>query len=142
MEVKSVSNGFFLRFLEGEDFHAVLADFCADHRITSGTFSGIGMARSTKLSFWDTDHRKYEDTLFDEHLEIVSLSGNISFLNEAVAVHVHGSFGRRDHSTVSGHVTSLIVGATLELSLIDLQIDLSRRFNEETGLNLLSLDRE
>jgi predicted DNA-binding protein with PD1-like motif len=69
----------------------------------------------------------------------VSITGNISYFEEKVFIHAHGSFGRNDFSTLSGHVTDLTVGATLEIFLTDLDVTIERVYDEDSGLKLLNI---
>ena len=51
-------------------------------------------------------------------------------------VHVHVTLVKRDGSTIGGHVTSLVVGATLEIDLEVLPGTLRRQLDPEVGLRL------
>ncbi len=139
MEAKFSDKGFLLRFSSGEDFEESLKAFCGEHRISSATFSGIGQTKTLTLSYWDSKEKQYNDTYFEEELEIVSLTGNVALYNQQLFIHSHGSFGKSDLSTVSGHITQLSVGATLELFLTDLNVTLERTLDEVTGLKLLNI---
>lgn len=100
--------------------------------------SGLGGSGSVTLSFYDLETRSYLDKTFDEPLEILSLEGNLAWVDDEPFWHVHGVFGRRDYSTLSGHVQSLTIALTGELLITPLETKLTRTYDEATGLKLLS----
>lgn len=52
--------------------------------------------------------------------------------------HVHGTFGSWDLAGVGGHVKEMVVGLTCELLVTPLDGPLTRIFDDETGLKLIS----
>jgi predicted DNA-binding protein with PD1-like motif len=125
-----------LRFDRGEALLLILKEYCMRENIMCATVSAIGAAEKLTLSWYDADTKTYTDREFDEKLEIVSLSGNISTMDGKPVVHLHGSFGNRDMQMFGGHLKMLIVGATCELKLMVMPFVLPRDFNEEVGLHL------
>lgn len=99
--------------------------------------SGLGGAESVVLSFYDLNTKEYKDKTFNESLEIVSLQGNLSSVDGELFWHVHGTFGRRDYQTISGHVKELTIALTGELLIVPLETPLTRMYDETTGLQLL-----
>ena len=123
----------------GDELTASLADYARAHHLTSAWLhAGVGGAGSATLAFYDLDKRKYIDQTFDEPLEILSLTGNLAWVDGQPFWHVHGVFGRRDYSTVGGHVKRLDIALTGELLLMPTGIPLTRNHDEETGLKLIS----
>jgi predicted DNA-binding protein with PD1-like motif len=121
----------------GEELHESLQSFAFTSEIKSAWLSGLGGATSVTLGFYDIATKSYIWKKFDEPLEIVSLTGNLSFVDDKPFWHVHGSFSGRDFKTISGHVKELVIGLTGELLITPLTLPLSRSFDETTGLKLI-----
>jgi predicted DNA-binding protein with PD1-like motif len=95
------------------------------------------LAEKMTLSYYNLSEKKYEDTIIEEDLEITSVIGNIAWLDETAIIHAHGTFGNKNLEVIGGHIKSLIISATGEVFLQQVQTKLIREYNEETGLNLL-----
>jgi predicted DNA-binding protein with PD1-like motif len=129
---------FLLRLDKGDELFSVLKTFCLQHTIKAGWFQGLGAAGEVILSFYDLDEKKYIDVTLQEDVEIVSLTGNVGWLQNEYAFHAHGVFATKDYSTKGGHVKKLVVSATCELFLTTLTKKLVRKYDEQTGLQLLT----
>src|SRR5690606_34504988 len=99
--------------------------------------SGLGGAGSVTLSFYDLTKKAYVDTQLDEPLEILSLQGNLAWIDDVPFWHVHGVFGRSDYSSIGGHVKKLKIALTGELLIVPLKTVMTRTYDETTGLKLL-----
>ncbi len=73
------------------------------------------------------------------HVELTSLLGNISRLDNGHFAHLHATFGTQSYETFSGHLAKAIVSATAEIILTVTDWDIQRSFNDAVGLNLLDL---
>lgn len=129
---------FVLRLDVGEDLVSELQKFFTLRRIPSSTFTAIGAANEIILSFYDLKKKQYIDTTIRENLEIVSVSGNSSWMNNEVVLHLHGVFARKDYSTLGGHIKKLVISATGEVVIKVNKKVLYRAYDPHTGLNLLS----
>ena len=96
----------------GEEFHTALKAFCTQHGIGAASMRALGAADEVDLAFYLLDTKEYETTTVHEELEIITITGNIASLDGKVAVHAHGTFGKRDLSTIGGHVARMVVSAT------------------------------
>ncbi len=128
---------YILRFDRGEDVIAELKQFALVEKIGVGTFSGIGTTDEIVIAWFDPDEKQYHDHHLTKKLEIVSLNGNITRLDGQPIVHAHGSFSDVELHNRSGHVKKLIVSATCEVSLIAMDGEIERKFDEESGLYLM-----
>lgn len=137
-EINDQNNTVLLRFDKGEEVLTKLQEYCDENKIVAGSFHALGAAGEVVLSYYNLDKKIYEDTTLSEDVEIASMIGNIAVMNDTYIIHSHGVFGRRDFSTVGGHIKSLVVSATCEVTLTVFDKEMKRAFNEETGLNLLS----
>jgi predicted DNA-binding protein with PD1-like motif len=138
MTTKRVPKGFLIRLDQGEELYQALDIFALQHQIQSGHISGIGMAREVELGYFDSEQAEYERKTYEENLEVLSISGTITELNDAPFFHIHGVFGKKDFSTIGGHVMKLVTDMTLEIFVSDFETHIERVKDEQTGLKLLT----
>lgn len=124
---------------KGEEIFEQLNIFLQQHPdIRCLWISGIGAARSVTMSFFDPKTQKYIDKVIDEDLEILSLQGNVSFINNTPRWHIHGTFSDKDYRALGGHVQSLTIGVTCEIMMLELPFSLTRSFNTDIGAYTLT----
>jgi predicted DNA-binding protein with PD1-like motif len=126
-----------LRFDKGEDVFTELSSFTERKHIMAAVFTALGAAGAVTLSYYDLIKKEYIDRDLKEDLEIVTVTGNIGRMDEKQIVHAHGIFSNRDMQTFGGHIKKIIVSATCEVTLTKLEGNITRGFDEETGLNLM-----
>jgi hypothetical protein len=130
---------YLLVFDEGEEVIETLTAFAEDRSIAGAHFSALGAFREAKLAWFDCDARDYVPIAVDEQVEVASLVGNVAVFDEVVRIHAHTVLGRRDGSTVAGHVVSGRVRPTLEMILVDEPATMARTVDERVGLPLLDV---
>ncbi len=131
-------NQIVLRFDPGEEVIESFSSFLKEKDIRAASVSGVGSAREIEISWYNLKTKEYERKTITEDLEVLSLMGSVARLDGDPAIHIHGTFGRRDLSTLGGHVHRVVVLATVEIILSVLQnVEMRRAKDEETGLNLL-----
>lgn len=123
----------------GKELLSALERYASQRSLESAWVSGLGAASSAMVAWYDIETKQYIDRAFDEPLEILSLTGNLSQVDGKPFWHLHGTFAGRDYNAVGGHIKQLVVGVTCELHLSPLSIAMTRRFDDTTGLNLLAL---
>lgn len=122
----------------GEELHEVLGNYARAHALKSAWVEGIGGAGRVTLGFYKLGEREYTWKEFDDAHEIVSLTGNLAWVDGEPVWHLHGVFSGSDFTAVGGHVKEMVVGPTCELRITPLETPLTRVFDDETGLKLLS----
>ena len=125
--------GSLLVFDKGDEVLAVLQQFVVDQRIPSAWFQAIGAFESSVIAYWNRETNQYEDIPVDEQVEVLSLAGNAS----PSKIHAHVVLGRRDGTTLGGHLKKGIVFPTIEMHLSRLEHEIVRARDEETGLELI-----
>ena len=128
---------FIVRFDPGEELLAGIVAVCEREHIQAGTLSVIGAAGEVELRFYDLETKQYQDCIYTEDLEITGLMGNVAMLDGQPVVHMHGSFGRRDMSTLSSHVKRCVISVTGEAMITRLTGRMERQPVPGTSLNLL-----
>ncbi len=122
----------------GEELHESLQVYATDTGMRSAAVQAIGSASSVELGFYIPDMREYHWQTFVESLEIINLTGNLSIVDGQPFWHIHGTFGKSDYQTIAGHVRRLVVGMTCELVITPIDVNVTRRYDDETGLKLLT----
>ena len=136
--IKNSDNFYTLSFAPGEEVVSKLAKFAKENGIGAGHVTGLGACGKLRLGYYNLDTKEYEEKVFEERLEILSLVGNVSLSPKGKEfVHVHGVFGRSDFSTIGGHVKELVVSGAGEVHIRAFPEPMRRTRDEQTGLNLL-----
>lgn len=128
-----------IRLEKGEEITAVLARVAEQERINGAFFYGLGAIKDCTLGYFDAAHKEYLKKQFRGEYEITALVGNIARLNGKVVVHCHVSVAGRELDGHGGHLFEGWVAATCEIILTPVLPGFVRRFDQDTGLNLLDL---
>ena len=129
-----------LRIHRNEEIVQVITDFLKEKTIRSGSISGIGAASNVKLRYYSMEDQKYHGKEFTGEFEIASLTGNISVMDGEIWPHIHIVLGDTNYNCFGGHLESAIVGVTCEIIIDEMEEELLRTFDEETGLKLWCLE--
>lgn len=136
---QTISNPGEVLILErGEELISTLEEYALANKIPSAWLkSGLGGAKGATLSFYDIETREYVDKTFDQPIEVLSLQGNLTWVEEKPHWHIHGIFSTRDCQTIGGHIKALNISLTAELFVIPMTEPLTRRYDKATGLKLI-----
>ncbi|MEI6660464.1 MAG: PPC domain-containing DNA-binding protein [bacterium] len=127
-----------IKIERGEDCVSVLKSL-AKERDRSFTFTIIGACSLVELSYYDLAKKEYFSKVFNqENIEIVSVLGNVAWHTEGPLLHAHGVFSDESYKTFGGHINRLIVSVTGEVIIDWLPEKVYKKYDEHTGLNLLS----
>jgi len=118
-----------IRLSEGDDIHEAISQVCSENSVDSAVLvSALGMVSSVTFG-WFTGSEYLTETL-NETLELVSMSGDVSYKENKLYPHLHATFNRPDHSVLSGHILQAKIHNNAELFLLPLtSIILSRQFD-------------
>jgi len=123
----------------GNDALAAITEFAVRNRIEGASFSAIGAFQEATIAYWNWDTKKYEHIEVPEQVEVLALTGSIARAGNDPKLHAHVVLGRRDGSTIGGHLVRAVVRPTLEVFTVDFGARLTRRKDQATGLWLLDL---
>ncbi len=129
-------NTYILNVLRGEEVVSILKTFLIEKNLRAAHFTGLGAADVLDIAYYHLPSKKFERHEIKEEVEILSLVGNVGVLGDETIIHAHGVFGRRDLSTFGGHIFSLRVSGACEIHLTVLNGEITRAYDEATGLNL------
>jgi predicted DNA-binding protein with PD1-like motif len=124
---------------KGDEASAELLAFARQHKVNGAALTAIGACREATLAYFDPEPKQYQDIPVSEQVEVLSLVGDIAENDGEPALHAHAVLGRRDGSTVGGHVKRAVVWPTLEVIVTETPMHLRKRVDEETGLALIAL---
>ncbi|HRE80135.1 MAG TPA: DNA-binding protein [Opitutaceae bacterium] len=121
----------------GDEVMAELTSFAKREGVRAGRMTAIGAFQSAKLAYFDWDKKAYQDIPVEEQVEVLVLAGDLAWESDKPVVHVHVVLGRRDGSTVGGHLKSAVVRPTLEVMFTEGGA-LERRYDPASGLALIA----
>ena len=126
-----------LAFDKGDDVPAVLLRWAEEEKLVAAELRGIGGFRAATLAYFEKTTMTYEPLPLGEQVEVVSLLGNITLADGKPKVHAHCVIGRKDGSTMGGHLLAAEVWPTLELFVTAYAERVERKPDPETKLPLL-----
>jgi uncharacterized protein len=129
-----------LVFQSGDEVVEQLTGWCRANGIAAAHFTGVGAFADATVAWFDWDRREYEQIPVDEQVELLALNGDVAEQDGRAAIDAHAVLGRRDGSTLGGHLVSAHVRPTLELVLDTVPAHLRKRHDPESGLALIALD--
>ena len=119
MSFRKEGNLIVFRFEDGKDVIESLKRVAKEHQIQSGIIlSGIGMLRDFEISFYSREKMGYVTHRFNEPVELLSFSGNISIQNSETFFHLHVALAKEDKSAIGGHLKKATVHNTLEGAIV------------------------
>lgn len=132
---------FTLKFDFGEELVSGLTEFIKDQELKGGWIVGLGGLTKATLGFYDLDSKEYYWQNFDDLKELINLTGNIAWMDDEPALHLHATVSGTDFAAKSGHLKEAFVAGTVEIFIhkwLD-ESGLNRSKDDKTGLNLLDL---
>ncbi|MHA2139912.1 MAG: PPC domain-containing DNA-binding protein [Candidatus Thorarchaeota archaeon] len=129
------------RMEPGDDILKTIEQVALEHNVKSGQVTLIGAVSRAKLGYFDRETGGYKDFLLERDLEVVSGMGNISRLeDDSVVVHAHLVVSDEEGRCWGGHLMAgCEVSVTIELMIIETEVQLRRTRDDLTGLNLLDI---
>jgi predicted DNA-binding protein with PD1-like motif len=126
-----------LVFERGDEVMSALKRFAREHDLAASRLTGIGAFESATLGYFDWERRDYLRIPVDEQVEVLTMVGDITLDGEQPKVHAHVVLGRRDGSTLGGHLLEARVRPTLEVIVVDSPSHLRREHDPISGLALI-----
>ncbi|HEY0072233.1 MAG TPA: PPC domain-containing DNA-binding protein [Chloroflexia bacterium] len=130
---------YIVRLESGEPVMEMLTAFMQAIGVGFAYIGAIGAVRWARLGYWNPQTKEYEFRDFDEQLEVLSLQGDCSQKDGEPFLHIHCVLGRRDFSTIGGHLNEARVHPTLEVWIRTESAQVSRGPDPASGLDLLDL---
>jgi hypothetical protein len=139
MKYKRCGNKVFVRIDLGEEIVETLKQLCTSLGVKLGTIQGIGATNKATIGLMNTKTKKYSSIELTGNHEITCLLGNITMMQKKTYLHLHITLCNEKFQAVGGHLTSAVVSATFEGVIDILKGEISREFDETSGINLMKL---
>lgn len=140
MRVKKTDDGFVVRLERGEELISALAGLMEEHDIGSGSVTGLGAVDHARLGCYRVEQQDYVDKVVEGDLEVVGLTGTMSWYDGSPFPHVHLMLTDAAFGATGGHCFEARVSATLELVVRARKERIERRVEDGIGLHLMDLD--
>lgn len=142
MRVKKVEGGFIVRLERGEELVASLRELMKRYEIGCGSVTGLGAVDHARLGCYRLEHMDYVDKVVEGDLEVVGLTGTMSWYDGAPFPHVHMMLTDESFRATGGHCFEARVSATLELVVRAWSERIERRVDSAIGIHLMELGPE
>jgi predicted DNA-binding protein with PD1-like motif len=129
-----------LVFEPDDEVVSTLEHFAQERGLDAAHFTAIGAFSRALLGYFSWEQKEYLKIPVNEQVEVLTLTGDIALQDGKRKVHAHAVLGRRDGSTVGGHLLQAHVRPTLELMLTESPAHLRRVHDPETGLALIRIE--
>ena len=143
MKAKLIHSGkpktYALIFEKDDEVIAGLTSFAKQQSLGASHFTAVGAFSDVTLGYFNRDKKDYDKIPVKEQVEALSVMGDIAFSKGEPKIHAHVVVGKRDGSTLGGHLVQAHVWPTLEVVLTESPRHLRRKTDEETGLALIEL---
>lgn len=110
---------------------------CSKYNVKLASVTGIGAVNKVTIGIFKPDEKEYHSIEISKDMEISSLIGNISRMNEEIYLHAHITLTDHLYNAFGGHLNFARVSCTAELIIDVIDGEVGRCFNQEIGLNLL-----
>lgn len=129
-----------LIFDRDDEVISTLERYAQESGLDAAHFTAIGAFSRATLGYFSWEQKAYSKIPVEEQVEVLTLAGDIALHEGKRKVHAHVVLGRRDGSTVGGHLLEAHVRPTLELMLTESPAHLRRVHDPETGLALIRIE--
>jgi len=140
MKFKKSGDNYFLRIDKGESFPEKLIEFAEAKNIKTADIKGIGAVKNPLLSCYLPAERSYIEKELVGDYEILTLLGNITMKDGKPYTHFHASLSDDEFKGFGGHLQRCEITGTLELFIYPTKIEIERRYDEETNLQIWDID--
>ena len=140
MEYRRFNDKYVVRLNKGEEIIESLTKLCEENDIKLGRVTGIGATNKVKIGLFNVETKEYHSTELTGDMEITNLSGNISQMDGKVYLHLHITVCDEENKAFGGHLNYAVISATCEMIIDVIDGAVDRKYDEETGLNLIKFD--
>lgn len=131
-----------LRLFRGEEVVGSLQAFAQERQIPHALVNAIGAVEDVVLGAYDLSAREYRRRPLAGDWEVISLMGNLGWVDGDAFLHAHAMLGDLECNVVGGHLFQATVHVTMEVVLWTGDAVLERAHDENVGLKLWRLPSE
>jgi predicted DNA-binding protein with PD1-like motif len=141
--IQLAANEYLLVFTypDADEVIAAINAFAAERNIASGRLQAVGSVQSAMLAWWNDATNAVEKYPAEGQFEVVSFLGNLATPagGNCQRVHAHAVLAGQGGTLIGGHVVSMTVRASLEVSLTAFDVPVTRAFNSAFNLCTIEL---
>lgn len=139
MKYREYYDNVLVRIEKGEDVVEKLFELVEKLQLKNGSISGIGASDNITVGLYSVKKQEYTKKNFTGEMEITSILGNISIMNDKPYLHMHITFADENLNVHGGHLNECIISATCEIIINKIDEKVDRFKDSETGLNLYDI---
>jgi hypothetical protein len=124
-----------IRLEVGDEIIDSINNFCRDHSIDAGYFTGLAAVDYLKIARYLPETKSYEEKEFSQPLEVVSLFGVYS----RDGIHSHIVVSDNNYAAFGGHLKAGKINGTAEIIFYEIKGKLDRFLDKNTNLNLIDI---
>lgn len=128
---------FILALKMGENLFEGIMKCANAVKLKSAILSGLGTVDDVTVAYYNLKTKQYQTKLFHGMYELISMNGNITWVDGERFIHIHAALGTEDYHVYGGHIMNAIVGPSVEVMITPLEGTIHREYDEETGLKLM-----
>ncbi len=111
---------YIFRIVKGKDLMEALTDFCHDNQIKCGIINGIGSLENATVNSFDISKKKYDKRVIAKPMEMVSLMGNVSIMDNRANVRANVILADAEGNTDGGQLAAGTKVFTAEIYIQEL----------------------
>lgn len=146
MEYRKYSDKLYIRLDKGDEILTSLAEICKKENVTTASVQGIGGCGSAVVGVFDPDSKSYHRQQVSAVLELISLDGNVTVLDDAPYLHLHASFAYHskdgEEKILAGHLLEATIALTGEIILTPADGCITRRYDDALGIRVWDFGAE
>jgi len=139
---KITDNNFVIKIKRGEKIVESLQKFCKELKVINAFFYGLGAVDWVKLGEYNVSTKKYHEVEFNKEMELTNITGNVADFPDGIIIHSHATVSDHDMQAFGGHLVDGRVSGTAEIYLTKFDSNIVKKYDEETGLKLMELEKE
>ena len=139
MTLKQVGNTNFVSLHKGQYVVEELVKCALHQHWTCGKLTGIGAVHNIELGIYDNEQKKYIKKQFPDTSELLSLQGNMSYVDNEPFFHLHVVLANSQYQCFGGHLFEAEVAVTAEIVVTTYPVLIERQMDDEIGLKLWDL---
>lgn len=140
MEYRRFGTQVVLRLNPGEELCAAVLALAQRENIRLASVTAIGASDDVTLGVFDTRTKQYFKKCYNaRNYELASVMGNLTRQDGRPYLHLHAVIGCPETEEChAGHLNAAVISAAGEIFLNVIDGEVSRRFDESVGLNVIT----
>lgn len=139
--VAGTKKPFIISLKLGQDLFPSILKCLKDAQLESAILTGLGAVDDVEVAYYNLDTKSYQTKMFEGTFELVSLNGNMAYLDGEPFLHIHAAIGTDEYQVYGGHIMQAKVGPSVEIAVTPLEGRMERSLDERCGLKTLTPER-